>query len=95
VAMIISSMKRSGQLVPGMPDLVLLWAGGCAAVELKRPKARDLLRTRAAGKPSDSQIAFAERCAELSINYACVTSWDELRDRLIDWGLVHGKAVAA
>ncbi len=93
VAKIIASMKRSGQLVPGMPDLVLLWRGGCAAVELKASKRRDLLGTKPAGRLSDDQVAFAQRCAELWVNYACVTSWEQLRPYLCEWGIIaKGKA---
>ena len=85
-ARIIGKMKAQGMLVPGMPDLCVLWAGGGGAIELKRPKSRDLFRTRPAGRPNDAQIELAERATELGINHAYCSSWQEVRDRLVEWG---------
>ena len=80
-------MKADGMLVPGAPDLVLMWPGGGAMVELKRPKRRDLFGTRAAGQPSNAQAVTAERAVELGIHHAYRSSWDDLRSRLTEWGI--------
>jgi hypothetical protein len=93
VARIIARMKADGMLLPGAPDFVLMWHGGCAAIELKRPKMRDLLGTRPAGRPTDNQRWFAERCAELGVHHAYCTSWDELKAKLNKWGV--GKPLPA
>jgi hypothetical protein len=93
VARILARMKTDGMLLPGAPDLVLLWQGGSAAVELKRPKTRDLFGTRPAGRPSDNQRWFAERCAEVGVHHAYCSSWDELKAKLDEWGV--GKPVPA
>lgn len=76
-ARIVAQMKRNGMLLPGAPDLILMWRSGCAAVELKAP----------AGRPSTAQRDFAERCNLLLIHHAYVTSWEELRTLLHQWGL--------
>src|SRR5579875_137233 len=69
-------------------DLVLLWPGGGALVELKRPPERDLFgRARPKGRLSAAQTALAERARRLGINYAVVTGWDELEARLSAWGV--------
>jgi hypothetical protein len=94
VARIIARMKADGMLLPGAPDLVLMWADGCAAIELKRPKTRDLFGARPAGRPTDDQKWFAERCAELGVHHAYCTSWDELKAKLDAWGVV-GKPLPA
>jgi hypothetical protein len=93
VARIIARMKADGMLLPGAPDLVLLWPGGGAAIELKRPKTRDLLGTRPAGRLTDNQRWFAERCAELGVHHAYCSSWDELKAKLAAWGV--GKPLPA
>ena len=87
VARIIARMKADGMLLPGAPDLVLLWPSGGAVIELKRPKTRDLLGTRPAGRATDNQRWFAERCAEVGVHHAYCTSWDELKARLDKWGV--------
>jgi hypothetical protein len=89
-ARLIARMKLDGMLLPGAPDLVLLWAGGGAMVELKRPKARDLLgATRPAGQPSETQAALAARAVQLGIRHPYCSSWDDLRTRLAEWGIGH------
>ena len=75
--------------LPGAPDLVLLWEGGGALVELKRPKTQDLFGTRAAGRPNEAQVAVTARAVELGIRHAYCSSWDDLRARLAEWGVVH------
>lgn len=87
VCRLIARMKADGMLVPGAPDLILLWPGGGAMVELKRPRSRDLLgRISPAGRASPAQSELAERALRLGINHAVVRSWDELHARLGDWG---------
>lgn len=85
---IINMMKQSGQLVPGAPDLILaLKGGGCAFVELKRPAAKTLLGKTSAGRPSDTQVALEARAKELGIAHAYVTSWEEMKAKLVEWGM--------
>lgn len=100
-ARIVAQMKQRGMLVPGAPDLVVLWGEAewtalsssrflpvtrAGLIELKRPATADLLTKRPAGRPSEAQQAFADRAAELGINHAFCTSWDEVRAALIAWG---------
>jgi hypothetical protein len=88
VARIVARMRADGMLLPGAPDLVLAWRDGAALVELKRPKSRDLFgHVLPAGRPSAAQTELAERAARLGVRHAYVTSWDDLRTRLGDWGL--------
>lgn len=86
-ARVIARMKADGMLVPGAPDLALLWAGGGAMVELKRPKTRDLFGTRPAGRPSEAQTTIAAFAAQLGVRHAYCSSWDDLRTRLAEWGI--------
>lgn len=88
IARVVSQMKNAGSITPGAPDLALFWHGGAAMVEIKRPASRDLLGAKKpAGRPSDAQKDMAARCAELGVNHAYVTSWDELRGHLTEWGV--------
>jgi hypothetical protein len=86
-ARLINRMKAEGMLIPGMSDLVLLWDGGSALIETKRPPFRDLFGYHAAGTPSEDQRFFAHRAAELNIPHAYCASWPRLADQLLDWGL--------
>lgn len=89
VARLVARLKADGMLLPGAPDLALLWPGGGAMVELKRPRSRDLLgRTLPKGRPSAAQSELAGRATRLGINHAFVSAWDELRERLAGWGAV-------
>jgi hypothetical protein len=88
-ARLIARMKVDGMLLPGAPDLVLLWANDCALIELKRPKTRDLFGTRPAGQPSDTQAALAARVVQLGIRHAYGSSWDDFRARLAERGIGH------
>lgn len=84
---VIAQMKAAGFLVPGAPDIVLLWRGGGGMIELKRPASRDLLGKRTpAGRPSVEQQEMAEIASILGVPHAYCTSWDEVRGRLIAWG---------
>jgi hypothetical protein len=98
VKRVVYQMKNAGMLVAGVSDLVVLWGcfvmgdssnaqGGAGCIELKRPASTDLLgNKRAAGRPSERQVEFAERCAELHINHAYCSSWDEVYAALMEWG---------
>lgn len=87
VRRIIARMKADGLLLPGAFDLSLHWQGGGGIIDLKRPASRDLLGRRSpAGKPTDEQKELAERADRFGINYAFCTSWDDVRDRLREWG---------
>lgn len=82
----IGQMKKHGLLVPGAPDIVILWCGGGALVELKRPETRDLLgKRRPAGRLSDKQESFAERAEHFGVAFATVRSWDEMHAKLVEW----------
>ena len=89
VARLIHQMKNAGQLVPGAPDLVVIWNGGAGMLELKRPKSRTLLGIIPQGRPSGSQIEMAERAASLGINHAFCTSWEEVEAKLVEWGVAY------
>jgi hypothetical protein len=87
VARLVARLKADGMLLPGAPDLCLLWPGGGALVELKRPARRDPLGRRvAAGRPSAAQSALAARARELGIHHLYATSWEALAARLRGWG---------
>lgn len=87
IGRVIHMMKNSGQIVPGAPDLAIFFRGGGAMVELKRPKTKTLFGSRAAGRPSDNQVEMAARAQRLGVHHAFCTSWDELAERLAEWGV--------
>lgn len=87
-ARIISRMKADGMLVPGASDIVLLWGGGAALVETKRPAHKDVFGTHAAGTPSQDQIEFQRRAQRLGINHAYCRSWEQLKAQLGEWGAI-------
>lgn len=86
-ARLIARMKAEGMLLPGAPDLVLMWNGGAGLVETKRPAFRNLFGYHAAGTPSEDQVEFARRATALGIRHACCRSWDELAAQLAGWGV--------
>lgn len=86
VARIVSRLKSEGQLLPGAADLCVLWDDGSGTIELKRPATRTLLERLPAGRPSDAQLEFAQRCAEHGVRHCYATSWEEVRAALVDWG---------
>jgi len=86
-ARLINRMKAEHMLLPGMPDLVLLWENGAALVETKRPAFRNIFGYHAAGTASEDQQEFARRAETLGINHAYCSSWHDLEDRLLDWGV--------
>lgn len=85
-ARIIARMRGDGMLVNGFPDLCLVWRGGGALVELKRPTGRDLFGAHPSGQASPDQLEFAAHARRLGINHAFCRSWDGLVERLRDWG---------
>lgn len=86
VARIIAKMKADGKLEPGAPDFVALWQGGGGMLEGKRPKTSDLFGTKPAGRPSDDQREMEKRAKARGILHSYYSSWDEMRDRLREWG---------
>jgi hypothetical protein len=87
IARVIHQMKSTGMLLVGAPDFVLMWCGGAALVEEKRPATKTLFGKQSAGRPTAAQRTMAERAAELGLNHAYVTSWDELRVQMVAWGV--------
>lgn len=82
-AIMVKSWKRSGLLTPGAGDLVLAGRGSAAFVEIKTPARSDLLgKKRGAGKLSDEQRAFRDRCAACGVPYFVVRSWQEVEDAI-------------
>jgi hypothetical protein len=75
---IIVQLKSAGMLRTGACDLVLLWNGGAACVECKRPATRTLFGKIPAGRSSAEQKEFAAECAAKGVVYVIVQSWDEL-----------------
>lgn len=88
VRRLVHQMKAEGQMMPGAADLLVLWRDGCGAIELKRPAQKTLLGKTPAGRASDAQIEFADRCAVLGIRHVYATSWEDVRKALADWGRI-------
>jgi hypothetical protein len=86
VRRIIARMKAEGQLIPGAPDLVVLWDEGSGVIELKREAQRTLLERLPAGRPSEEQREVELCCRDLGIHHAYCHSWDEMREALRLWG---------
>lgn len=61
----------------GVPDLIILWPGTCAGLELKAK----------GGRPSPEQLAIGERFLALGHRWACVDDLDDAMCILRDWGL--------
>jgi hypothetical protein len=83
---VVHQLKLDGQLLPGAPDLLILWDEGCGCIELKRPQNKRLFDKQRAGTLSEAQIEFRARCDYLRINYTVCQSWAEVRDTLKAWG---------
>jgi hypothetical protein len=66
-AMVMGAMKGDGFKV-GFPDLLCIWRGGMALIEVKRPKV---------GLLSDEQAALHDKIANLGWPVNVVTSVDE------------------
>ncbi len=82
-ARMIHMMKQTGQLIPGAPDIVLMWDGGGAYVEVKRPASPG----RARGTSSPAQKEVAKRCGDAGVRYVVVESWGQLLGHLREWGV--------
>jgi hypothetical protein len=87
-ARMINRMRADGMMQPGAPDLVLLWSGGGAFVEVKRPAFTDVFGHHPAGHASADQKEFAARCRRLGIHHAFIRSWDALKQQLAEWGAI-------
>jgi hypothetical protein len=86
IARVIHRMKTDGQILPGAPDLVLIWADGAACVEIKVPALDELFRKRPRGRPNAAQRFFADRLAAIGGRYVIVESWEQLWAHLVEWG---------
>lgn len=89
---LIGQAKRSGMLSPGAGDLVVMGAprGKCIGgfIELKRPASRTLFGKQPAGKLSDAQEDFRDRCAAVGVNWARCESWTQVEAALREWGVL-------
>lgn len=63
---------------PGVADLVFIWGGGSACMEVKTKD----------GRVSAAQIEFRARCDRRGIPYAVVRDIDEAQAAVHGWGLV-------
>lgn len=89
VARMMNRLKTDGLLVPGTPDLTIVWRDGGGFIELKRPASRDLFGLRKpAGRASDSQKYYAEDCRVLGINHGYASTWEDVREHLRSWGAI-------
>lgn len=70
------ALKGDGMKV-GFPDLIALWTGGLAFLEVKRPKG---------GKVSDEQLAMHERIEALGWPVAVIKSVPEAHSFLLNCG---------
>jgi hypothetical protein len=87
VARIIARMKADGLLLPGAFDLAILWANGGGMIDLKRDRSVDMFgKVRPAGRPTEEQSELAKRAADLGINHAFCSSWEDVSKRLREWG---------
>ena len=68
----------------GVADFIVFWSppcsysARCGAIELKVGRRQ----------PSDDQIDFKRICMQLGVHYALARSVDEVRDALVDWGVI-------
>lgn len=89
VARIINRLKTDGMLVPGLPDLAVIWRGGGGFLELKRPALKDLFGTRSpAGRLSGEQKELAARCLNIGINYGVAQTWQQVETIFQQWGAI-------
>ncbi len=88
VARLIKQMKDRGQLTPGVPDICLAWSTGSGFIELKRAAGKTLFGRVPAGRLSEAQIVFRDKCAALSINWIEASSWEEVEAALQRWGVI-------
>jgi hypothetical protein len=89
VARIINRLKTDGLMIPGTPDLTVVWPNGGGFIELKRPASKDLFGVRApAGRLSDVQRLYADDCQRLRINHGVAHTWDDVRMHLQTWGAI-------
>jgi len=87
-ARIVSQMKKSGMLQPGVPDWIFLWSDGSGAIELKRPAEKTLLWKTPAGRLSPAQKSFREQCEAAGVPYRVCSYWSEVETALREWGRI-------
>jgi hypothetical protein len=85
---LVSQMKKNGVLLTGAVDLVVLGRGASCCIELKRPAERTLLQRTPAGRLSDDQKEFRDRCFAAGVNWARCESWAEVEAALKDRGVI-------
>ncbi len=85
---LVDQMKKNGLLVSGAADLVVLGRGAACCVELKRPAQRTLLERIPAGRLSEDQADFRDRCFAAGVNWARCESWSEVEAALRDRGVI-------
>jgi len=83
---LVHQLKLDGQLQPGVPDLLFLWASGSGAIELKRPPEKMLFGKHPRGVLSPQQKLFQKQCVDVGVGFAVCETWPEVRDVLISWG---------
>jgi hypothetical protein len=87
-ARIVHQLKMQGGMTPGAPDLVFLARHCSGGIELKRPTAKLLFETRRRGVLSREQREQRDRFASMGVNWAVCTSWEEVHDSLVEWGML-------
>lgn len=89
ISRIIRRMKDDGLITPGAGDLIVAGNGAACFIELKREKSRDLLgKTLPAGRLSDPQKDFRDKCAAAGIPYHVCHTWDEVKAALYETGVL-------
>lgn len=68
---------------PGVSDLVFLWGRGAGCVELKS----------GTGKQTDLQKEFEYWCSQNGVNYSLARSLEDVRNCLVDWGLLESNLI--
>ncbi len=85
---LVDQLKKTGMLVAGAVDLVVLGRGASCCIELKRPAQRTLLQRIPAGRLSEDQKDFRDRCFAAGVNWARCESWIEVEAVLRDRGVI-------
>lgn len=73
---LIALLLKAMGLIPGTPDIVILWGNGCGLIELKSKK----------GRQNDNQKYFQAWAEYCGVPYAVCRSVDEVRSNLRKWG---------
>jgi hypothetical protein len=75
--MLVATRLKATGLLPGAPDLIVVFPGGIGFLETKRPKG---------GLLGPKQALFRDTCTAWGIPWALVRSADEALDALLAWG---------